>query len=47
MQKANKGLKMFSASNVLTLGAFHCSSVVINLYELSWSFSSDSFQYCY
>ena len=37
---------MFSVSKVLTLGAFDCSSFVINLCELSQSFSIDSFQYC-
>ena len=39
---------MFSVSNVLILGAFDCSSFVINLdlFELSQSFSSDSFHYC-
>ena len=41
------GLKMFSVSNVLTPGAFHCSSVVIDLCEVSQSFSSNSFQYFY
>ena len=38
---------MLSVNNILTLGAFGCSSFVINLCELSWSFSSDSFQYCF
>ena len=38
---------MFSVNNILTLGAFGCSSFVINICELSWSFSSDSFQYCF
>ena len=36
---------MFSVSKVLTLGAFDFSSFVINLCELSQSFSIDSFQY--
>ena len=38
------GSIMFSVNNVLTLGAFDCSSCVINLCEPSWSFLSDSFQ---
>ena len=40
------GSIVFSVNNVLTLGAFGCSSFVINLCELSQSFSSDLFQYC-
>ena len=38
---------VFSVNNILTLGAFGCFSFVINLCEISWSFSSDSFQYCF
>ena len=38
---------MFSVNNILTLGTFGCSLFVINLCELLWSFSSDSFQYCF
>ena len=38
---------VFSVNNVLTLGAFGSFSFVINLCEISLSFSSDSFQYCF
>ena len=41
------GSIVFSVNNILTLGAFGCSSFVINLCKVSWSFSSDLFQYCY
>ena len=37
---------VFSVNNVLKLGAFDCSSLVINLCELPQPFSSDSFEYC-
>ena len=37
---------IFSVSKVLTLGAFDCSSFVINLCKISQSFSIGWFQYC-
>ena len=37
---------VFSVNNVLILGAF-CFSFVINLCEISWSFSCELFQYCF
>ena len=38
---------VFSVNNVFTLSAFGCFPFVINLCEISWSFSCELFQYCF